>query len=76
MVLCANKTDLPEEMWEVSREQFNLFAEENKLSIFEASASSGARVEEVLVPSLSVPQWSRRSSLLLDNLSWKIIEVI
>lgn len=48
MVLCANKTDLPEEMWEVSREQFNLFAEENKLSIFEASASSGARVDEVI----------------------------
>lgn len=47
MVLCANKTDLPEEMWEVSREQFNLFAEENKLAIFEASASSGARVDEV-----------------------------
>ncbi len=48
MVLCANKTDLPAEMWEVSREQFNLFAEENKLAIFEASASSGAKVEEVI----------------------------
>jgi GTPase SAR1 family protein len=47
MVLCANKTDLPEEMWEVSREQFNLFAEENKLAIFETSASSGTRVDEV-----------------------------
>jgi GTPase SAR1 family protein len=53
MVLCANKTDLPEEMWEVSREQFNLFAEENKLAIFESSASSGTRVDEVCLTPIS-----------------------
>lgn len=47
MVLCANKTDLPAEMWEVSREQFTMFAEENKLALYEASASSGSNVEEV-----------------------------
>ena len=47
MVLCANKTDLPMDMWEVSREQFTMFAEENRLMLFEASASSGSNVEEV-----------------------------
>jgi hypothetical protein len=53
MVLCANNTDLPEEMWEVSREQFRLFAEENKLAIFECSASRGIGVDEVSPYSLS-----------------------
>jgi hypothetical protein len=52
MVLCANKTDLPAEMWEVSREQFTMFAEENKLTLYEASASSGSNVEEVITQSL------------------------
>ena len=47
IVLCANKTDLPVEMWEVSREQFTLFAQENNLPVFETSASSGSNVEEV-----------------------------
>ena len=47
IILCANKTDLPDSRWQVSREEYNLFAKDNGLLLFESSASSGQNVKEI-----------------------------
>ena len=44
IILCANKCDLPAERWQITREEFNSFANSNGFSIFEASASTGHQV--------------------------------
>ena len=47
MILCANKVDLPQEMWRVKREEFQAFAQDHKLKVLECSASSGQNVQEL-----------------------------
>ena len=47
IILCANKTDIPMEKWQVRKEEFMLFAHEHKYTLFEASASSGLNVNEM-----------------------------
>ena len=48
IILCANKADQPLSNWKVSREEFQNFAALNNLTIFEASASKGTNVNEVI----------------------------
>ena len=46
ILLCANKTDLPPERWQVSRDTFEGFAQSCRLPIIETSASSGKNINQ------------------------------
>lgn len=48
-MLCANKTDLPEDQWTVKREEYESFARENGYNLMEASASTGTNVQELFI---------------------------
>ena len=47
IVLCANKTDVPESTWSVPRERFASFASENDLVLYESSAATSYNVNSV-----------------------------
>lgn len=47
IVLCANKTDLPIEQWQVKKEEYNKYAAGRLCTIFETSASTGTNVEDI-----------------------------
>ena len=50
VVLCANKVDLEESSWQVSREEFNALAKQHDFpAVFEASGKSGTNVHEMFV---------------------------
>ena len=65
LVLCANKAELPQEAWKVSRQEFLAFASENSLKIFEASASTGLNVNEVFIINIGNKQSTFTVTLLL-----------
>lgn len=49
IVLCANKTELPEDQWKVSRQEFAKYAKDSSLPMFETSASTGQNVNEMFM---------------------------
>eukprot|EP01031_Cornospumella_fuschlensis_P031960 gene31960-38643_t len=49
LILCANKVDLPPELWQVKREEYLTYSEQAGIPIMECSASSGQNVQEMFV---------------------------
>jgi hypothetical protein len=47
--LCANKADLSPDQWRVRKEEYETYARENNLSLYECSASSGVNVGAMFV---------------------------
>eukprot|EP01038_Epipyxis_sp_PR26KG_P007454 gene7454-10164_t len=44
IILCANKIDIPQELWKVAPEEYNAFAKDNDLLLVECSAASGKNI--------------------------------
>ena len=51
VVLCANKTDVDEKNWKVSRSEFMAFANTLNYPCYEASAATAFNVEHVSINS-------------------------
>lgn len=49
IILCANKVDLSQDLWQVRREEFNSFAMSEGFDLFECSASTGDNVKELFL---------------------------
>jgi GTPase SAR1 family protein len=48
-LLCANKTDCPEDLWEVSRNEYMEFSAMHKMPLYETSSKTGTNVTKMFV---------------------------
>lgn len=49
IILCANKVDLSQDVWQVRRDEFNSFASSQGLDLIECSASTGDNVKDLFM---------------------------
>jgi len=49
VVLCANKVDIDESLWQVRREEFTALAKQHGFPLFEASGKTGAKVNDMFI---------------------------
>ena len=47
IMLCANKTDVAESDWKISRSKFTIFAADHNLLVFESSAVTNLNIDTV-----------------------------
>ena len=52
IMLCANKTDVDESEWRISRSKFTTYAEDNQLLVFESSAVTNLNIDTVSICSM------------------------